>query len=278
MLERKRWRALAGPADWFHLARVQFYPSRISRLHTHDFAEIFWVEKGQGVHHINGESRKLFPADLIFVRPPDVHRLAVADAQGFTLVNLAFPARVVVELGARLPELSRLHDARSVLPMRRELSSLQLRQLNEEVSRLAAGGRGRLPLERFLLGLYALVLVEAEHRTSGVVPDWLAHACAALQRPEHFSRGVSALVAFAGRSPEYVARACRRFMGVSPTEYVNRLRMEHAARELRLGSKPIVEISLECGINNLAHFYALFRAAHRQTPRRYRNEHQRTIV
>jgi AraC family cel operon transcriptional repressor len=32
----------------------------------------------------------------------------------------------------------------------------------------------------------------------------------------------------------------------------------------------IVEIALERDCNNLAHFYALFRAAHGETPRRYR--------
>jgi AraC family cel operon transcriptional repressor len=278
MLERKRWRRLAGTGEWFHLARVQFHPARLSRLHTHDFPEIFWVEQGQGVHHINGQAKKLFSADLILIRPQDRHAFGFTDHHGFTLVNLAFPLLVLTELGQRLPELAPLHDARAVLPVRRALSSVQSSHLKEEVRRLATTGRGRLPLERFLLNIYSMLLVEPERRTRVVLPEWLERACAEIQRPEYFGGGVPAFVRLAGRSAEYVARSCRRMLGATPTEFVNRIRMEHAARELRLGAKPIMDICLECGFNNLAHFYTLFRAAHGEPPRRYRMEHQRTVL
>lgn len=278
MLERKRWRTLADPGDWFHLARVQFHPTRSSRLHTHDFAEIFWIEQGRGIHDINGQRKTLFPGDLIFIRPSDRHMLATADSAGFTLVNLAFPVRVQHELAERLPELNRLQSGCATLPERRELSPVQAQRLKEELRRLAAGGRGRLPLERFLLNVYAMLLSESDGRANVVLPDWLEQACTAIQRPEYFGGGVAAFVRLSARSPEYVARACRRFLGVTPTVLVNQIRMEHAARELRLGGRPIVEISLECGLNNLAHFYALFRAAHGQTPRQYRVAHQQMVV
>jgi AraC family cel operon transcriptional repressor len=173
------------------------------------------------------------------------------------------------ELHARYPELASLYPVRTKLPVRRMLSVVQVRLLADEVRRLAAGGRRRMPAERFLLGLYLMVL-SANEKPAPALPAWLQRAMTELERPEHFSDGTRALAKLAGRSAEHVARTCRQQLRMSPTELVNRIRMEHAARELRLGGKPIVEIALDCGCNNLAHFYALFRAAHGETPRRYR--------
>ncbi len=93
-----------------------------------------------------------------------------------------------------------------------------------------------------------------------------------MREPGWFAQGAAGLARAAGRGPEHVARTVRARLGCTPTAYVNRIRMEHAARELRLGTRPIAEIALECGIEDLSHFYALFRAAHGRTPRRYRLE------
>lgn len=277
MLERKCWRELVRAGEWFHLARIHFTPDRKARLHTHDFPEIFWVEEGHGLHFINGVEKKLFPGDLLFVRPQDQHVLRARDDGGFTLVNLAFPLVVLTDLAKRHPAVAQLHVSRAALPERRTLTVPQIRIWREEVRRLASGSRERLPLERFLLGLYWLASPSTP-ALQPVLPAWLEHACAQMERPEHFAGGTARLVELCGRTPEYVARSCRKWLGVTPTEWVNRVRMEHAARELRLGARPILEICLECGFNNLAHFYALFRSAYGETPRRYRVTSQRSVV
>jgi AraC-like DNA-binding protein len=35
--------------------------------------------------------------------------------------------------------------------------------------------------------------------------------------------------------------------------------MNYSARQLAQTAQPIVDIALDCGLNNLSHFYALFR-------------------
>jgi AraC family cel operon transcriptional repressor len=275
-MERKKWSDLVRPGEWFHLARVDISPARLSRLHTHDFPEIFWIEKGHGLHEINGAEKELSCGDLIFIRASDRHCLRAADPAGFTLVNLAFPARLLADLVQRHAEIRALQAGRASLPEQRQISPLQIQHLRDEVRRLASAGRRRMPCERFLLGLYGMASAETEHPATAL-PSWLERALAAIERPENFAAGVPGFVKRCGRSAEYVARTCRKLLGQSPTELINRARMEHAARELRLGSKPIMDICLECGFENLAHFYALFRAAHGQTPRRYRLSHQQTV-
>lgn len=49
----------------FHIARVNITSSQDLSLHSHDYAEILWVEKGTGIHHVNGHQFRLSPGDLI---------------------------------------------------------------------------------------------------------------------------------------------------------------------------------------------------------------------
>jgi len=270
MIEKKRWRDLVQPNAWYHLARFRFLPGRKASLHTHDFPEIFWIETGQALHKINGQTKRLEAGDLIFIRPPDQHVLAPTTEKGFILVNLAFPSVALTELLTRHGDvLAPLHDPTPALPARRMLAATQVQFLRNEVAIMARGIHQRLALERFLLGLYALIEPAAKSKTASL-PDWLAEACERIQDISYFSKGSAGLVSASGRSPEHVARVVRTHFGCTPSDYVNRIRMEHAARELRLSSRPVVEIALECGIDDLSHFYALFRAAFGQTPRRYR--------
>jgi AraC family cel operon transcriptional repressor len=159
------------------------------------------------------------------------------------------------------------------LPARLRLSSAQVKKLSGEINTLWQASRRRLALEKFLLELY-LMLQPVRSTTATAMPDWLAEACTTVQKHSYFSEGAAGLVRASRRSPEHVARVVRAHFKCTPSEYVNRIRMDYAARELRLSTRSIIEIGLECGIQDLSHFYALFREAYGQTPRRYRLAHQ----
>lgn len=274
MLEHKRWKTLVRPGETHHLAIVLFLPGRPARLHTHDFPEIFWVERGAGEHHINGQSRRLRAGDLVFVRPADRHVLRAVDEAGFTLVNLAYTPAVRSDLLRRHPEtFAPLLAPNDALPCRLELAAGTLPVLRKQADQLASPGTARLALEHFLLGL-ALLTHPPAPTAQAPMPDWLAQACERVQRPDLFALGAAGFVKAAGRSPEHVARCARTFLGLTPSDYVNRVRMQHAARELRVTNRPITDIALECGLNNLSHFYALFRQTHGVPPRAYRQQQQ----
>lgn len=279
MVENKRWRTLAGNDAWFHLARFTFLPSRKTRLHRHDFAEVFWVEQGAAWHEINGERKSIDCGDLIFIRPEDTHVLSAATPAGFGLVNLAFPERLRAELKRAHPrEYALCYPEGAPLPLRHRLDPVALRRLREEVLRLAGEPNRRLFVERFLLDLMCLVAAGGREPGAGgenALPEWLRAACEAARAPEVFARGTAGLVEASGRSAEHVARTLRRHLGKTPTDVLNQARMEHAGRELRMTNRPILDLALECGLSNLAHFYAVFRRHFGEAPGAYRKHSRR---
>ena len=89
---------------------------------------------------------------------------------------------------------------------------------------------------------------------------------------EHFreSFGLSDVAAIVGRHPVHLARTFRRHHGCSLGEYLRRIRLERAARALRDTDRPLVEVSLDAGFYDQAHFCRCFKAWASVSPGRYR--------
>lgn len=82
----------------------------------------------------------------------------------------------------------------------------------------------------------------------------------------------------AGRSPEHVCRQARRHLGLTPTQYVNRIRIQHAATLLAGTGRRLPDVASECGFENLSCFHRLFRLQYGTTPRAYRMRHTGTAT
>lgn len=107
------------------------------------------------------------------------------------------------------------------------------------------------------------------------LPGWLARACRAAAAPEVFRDGAAGLVAVSGHSHEHVCRTMRRHMDLSPSGFVNAMRMDHAARLLRSDTLSVAQIADAVGISNVGHFHRLFRERYGTTPRTYRDNARR---
>jgi AraC family cel operon transcriptional repressor len=70
----------------------------------------------------------------------------------------------------------------------------------------------------------------------------------------------------------------KRHTNQTPVQYINDLRMGHAARALTGSNDPLSEIADEIGLPNLSHFHKVFRAKYGITPAQYRVEKQRQVV
>jgi AraC family cel operon transcriptional repressor len=149
--------------------------------------------------------------------------------------------------------------------------------LNQAALRLERGPRDRLSAEAFLLPLVAALVAE-EVPLPESAPDWLRAACVAALTPRVFQEGAAGFVRAAGRAHPHVSRTAQRYLGQTPTDYVNGRRMAHAARRLAGSSDPLAEIAAECGIENLSHFHRLFREAHGTTPAAWRRRHQHDVL
>ena len=69
----------------------------------------------------------------------------------------------------------------------------------------------------------------------------------------------------------------RKVTGETPKSYVDRLRLEQAALQLRIRRASVLEVALECGFRNHETFSRAFRAHFSMSPREYRNHWVRRV-
>jgi AraC family transcriptional regulator len=107
----------------------------------------------------------------------------------------------------------------------------------------------------------------------GAPPSAVARVTRAVRFIERYpdSRlGLSRLAREAGLSPYHFLRTFEGVTGVTPHQYVRRMRLRDAARRLSIGPAKILDIALDCGFNDVSNFNRAFRAEFGVSPRTYR--------
>jgi AraC family cel operon transcriptional repressor len=268
-----------APDEAFHFARkeVPAHPPLLE--HSHDFYELLMIERGAVHHRINGLEERLEAGTLVFLRPSDRHALQAADALPAGILNVMFRAGTAAHLGARYGDEvgGRFFWSDRPLPVTLHLAGPQRERAVNAMLNLQTSHRSLARIEHFLLSVMTHVL-----DTSAIVEDrapaWLIRACRAVREPRVFRQGAEGFRAVAGRSQEHVCRQTRRHLGLSPTQYVNRIRIQHAAMMLAGTDRDIAGIARDCGFENLSYFHRLFRHQYGTTPRGYRQRHRSDAV
>ncbi|MEM7752961.1 MAG: AraC family transcriptional regulator [Pseudomonadota bacterium] len=264
------------PGDACHVAHKDLARRWPEKAHHHDYFELLLVERGETDHWVNGVRQSLGPGQLVFFRPADRHAFRADPNSGCRIFNVMFRPETAQHLIQRYPEefAGRFFDSAAPVPDAHQLQDDQFKQALGLATRLVNSALSLAQIEEFLLALGNQVLAPiAEDPVA--MPNWLADACTALRHPSVFSAGTAGFVAVAGRSHEHLCRSCRSFLGTTPTAYVNRVRTKYAAERLVRTQLPIAEISAEVGIDNIGHFYRVFREQFGTTPRRYRVQNQK---
>ncbi len=249
--------------------------------HSHDFYEMVFVLAGDALHGLNGVAAVLRAGELVLLRPGDRHYIRFQTGRLFHYINiaveadlwrnfhdlagvatdLAAPVIVNTGTGGVAEECAAAFQHALMLFQNTKINPAGLRT---EACRLlataapwffpAVGGRGTRDMD-----------------LPDGTPDWLVGACDKLRNDtDILRRGLPAFVGEAGVTRTHLARVLKAATNQTPTEYINRLRLEHAARLLATTTLSILDVAAECGFEQPAYFYRLFGARFHTSPHAYR--------
>lgn len=116
------------------------------------------------------------------------------------------------------------------------------------------------------------------HHEASQEPAWLRFVCERMVEVENLRQGVPRMLELSGVSAPHLSRSFRQHLQQTPTEFVNHLRLEQAAMRLAATQQSILDISWDCGFENLSYFYRLFKRAYGFSPKAYRQHAQKGFL
>lgn len=250
--------------------------SQLGLQHTHDYYEVFLVISGQAVHSVNGGTFQLEKGSLVFMRPEDCHCYIPPISKDFQLINMILTSELMEEihrfLGADFQSEIFLEGK---YPSQRNISNRFFEPLYASLNRLMIYSKENIGAYNTACKLVAIDIIshfffENKHSENPLLPLWMNQLIHQMQEPEHYVQGLSHMYELANCTPEHLCRTFKKHLRQSPSQFLNAIKLDEAARKLIYTDSPIITIAEEIGFHNLSHFYHLFHERYHMSPKSYR--------
>lgn len=260
--------------EMFHIARVTIKSKLDLSYHSHNYAELLWIEYGNGIHHINGMDMPIEQNELIMIRPNDKHTFSTKGTP-MTLVNIAFSKASLDYFRERyFPTVNSYFWSKGIQPFHITISDSMTKMFSSRAEEAMKNQRTNLELDTLLLYIFRHLSFNESGIPHSNAPVWLVNAINNYNNTEYFKQGTTSFTELCERNSDYVNRVIKEIFNETLTEFVNDIRIKYAANELVLTNIPIKSICDFCGFTSLAYFYKQFRIRFGQTPLKYREIHQ----
>lgn len=252
--------------------------------HCHDFFELFLITRGSVAHKVNGSVQRLGEGSLVFIRPWDVHYYEHDGNKDCQFFNIPYKNKGIYNafdyLGDSLQYKQMLSAA---MPPVVELSPVQSAYFARRMEKFFAMDsqdkrRIRLEFRSFLIEVLSMYFPSQPLINESPVPGWFEVLLEKLQDKEVFSEGLSKIYQLSGKSVTHVNRSFQKYCKTTPTDFINRIRLNYARNLLEGSDREILEIALDAGFNNLSHFYHLFKKHYKDSPAAFRAKVKKLVI
>ncbi len=233
-------------------------------LHTHDFFELFYVSGGRALHNLNGKSEIVSYGTLEFILPTDAHEYQPLDLYDMKLISIAIKRDLMLEildaLGWEESSLSRNFTRVFSISEREGIANMlsHIKEITDLQKRRSYG--------KMLIGTLLHILTDETDNAKRKIPEWLAILLDKMSLPENFTVGLPRMIELSHVSQAYLNRSMRKYLDMTPTEFLNLKKISYAATLLLEGKYPIGVLSTMCGFETQSNFYMNFKRAYACSP------------
>lgn len=240
----------------------RIYPARFQTpKHSHKKALFCFVMDGDYTEEYGGKMRECKSSSLLFHPPDELHAEYFHDSGGRSFLIEIDPTWF-----QRIREQLKGADN----PANFYGGSLELlaRKLYKEFVRM--DDVSGIVIEGLLLEMLGEASRQYSQITVNQPPRWLQQARELLLARFAENLTLSEVARVVGVHPVHLAQMFHRTYSCTVGEYIRRLRIEYACRELATSEKPIVDIALAAGFCDQSHFTRTFKRSTGLAPSQYR--------
>ena len=243
-----------------------FYPTGLHQpRHTHKCASFSFVLRGNYTEKIDARTHSRHSSTVIFHPPGEAHSVLFEDDVRILSVEINFE---------KLSEIRRhsiIFDYSA--SCRSEKTNFLGNRIYQEFCRMDAFSH--LAIEGLILEL----LAEASRSKIGAdekrLPGWLVQTEEFLHGNFTESVTIEEISKIADVHPVHLSRVFRAKFGCTIGEYVRRLRVQFAAKQIASTEIPLCEIAQAAGFADQSHLHKIFKSVFGLTPVEYRKLNRR---
>lgn len=258
------------------LAMYASDPEDNSHEHSHEFAELVIVEHGHGLHVINGRPLYIQQGDVFYVQPGDVHYY---DELGtLKLINVLINPFVEFHYLQNVDALLRKFSAQQascygwLAPDTRHIC----KGLVEKIFSADFQRSENSALREATFFQLATTILHAESEAEYSNTKYKLHKLLTWLQDHCFEEHNWQLLADKFHLTTRTAfRHIKEATGLTPDNYIKRLRLVSARVKLRETDMTITEVAYLCGFANSNHFTTLYKKVFGLTPSEDRRRLQR---
>lgn len=249
------------------------FPRYVMPLHWHNEAELVRVAEGELTLWLNNEKIEMKKGDAAFVASGALHRGEPKDCLYECVV---FSPRIVSgQVGSRLSELVRQSATGRSLLLSGQISA----DIACEIIKTARERKPyyELKLASLVTNLFYEMSVcgtgstlPKEGKRSSHRRETITVLIEKIEKNYCEKITLAELADIAGVNEKYLCRFFKEFTGYTPTDYINRLRVERACYEMRVNHRNVTEAAYECGFNEISYFSKCFKKYKGVSPGKYR--------
>ena len=220
-------------------------------LHTHTFYEFLYIISGSCLHEINGDNTQLYAGDFVFLTPQASHRF-LSQAENTDLLVLSVIPGEINKLFSiyEIPDFPVSHSILK-LPIEKRKTLLSL---SENI--VFTETKEYIKNMRMILNQMFLFCMESTSQNEDI-PQYFAEILEKMQDISFFSEGISAFLRISGYSHSQLCRLTKQYLGITPTKYINQIRISHAYKLITNTDMDYETICTTIGFESFSYFSKL---------------------
>ncbi|MEG0692073.1 MAG: AraC family transcriptional regulator [Oscillospiraceae bacterium] len=257
----------------YYIADLELKKEDYTFAHTHDFYEFFIVMQGEFEECFNNTNLILKKRYVHMIKPENSHYFKSSNRyEKNVLRNIAIEKNYLEQslksVGADSPDsiFSRFElDDTTFLSFKAKTEILLQMTASEQTNQFL--------FQNILSDILIFGLVQKNHHDS--IPNWLQTVYVEIAQNKNYVEGLEKFIALSGKSQEHLTREFKKYYGITPSDYINNLRLQEATSLLRRTDDKIIDIVYDCGYHNISYFNRIFKTKYGVSPREYRDTNKK---
>ena len=257
----------------YYIADLELNKNDDTHAHTHNFYEFFVVMHGEFKEHINETYLMLEKRYVHVIKPEDSHCFEAIDHYDRNILRNIAVERDYFEQCLKSVGV----DHQEMIFNNFELDDVSFINFKSKTNALlhltASEATNHFLFQNILSDILISGLVQKNNNVD--IPNWLQTVYVEISQNRNYVYGLDKLISLSGKTQEHLTRAFNKYYGITPSEYINDLRLQEVTAILRTTDDKIIDIVYNCGYNNISYFNRIFKLKYGLTPREYRDTNKK---